>query len=70
MRPDNNSAGMTNVGWGKILYYVATAIAALIALGAVATVAFNYEKEGQPVVPLLAFGVAGIIWLIGWFFRR
>ena len=56
-------------GWGKMIYWAATIIAALI----VVLVALNYVSnadERYPVIPIMPLLLAGVIWLVGWAFRR
>jgi hypothetical protein len=55
--------------WGTILYWMAAAIAALVAVLTIAS-ALNEVSEGEPVIPLAALLLAGAIWLIGWVCRR
>jgi uncharacterized membrane protein len=56
-------------GWGKIIYWAATIIAVLI-LGVVAVDYVSNARKGYPVISIIPLLLAGIIWLVGWAFRR
>jgi hypothetical protein len=53
---------------GRIIYWTATIIAGLIAVGVVAGYASN-AAEGVPFISITALMVAGAIWLVGWVCR-
>jgi hypothetical protein len=50
--------------WGKILYWNTTILAGLIAALAAANY-YSNSVEGDPIVPVTALLLAGVIWLIG-----
>ena len=54
--------------WGSIVYRGATAIAALILVLAIGNYLYNVSQN-RPLIPLMPFVLAGVIWLIGCFFR-
>jgi hypothetical protein len=54
--------------WGKVLYWNATILAGLVAMLAAASYHSN-AVEGDPIVPITALLLAGVIWLIGWICR-
>jgi hypothetical protein len=54
--------------WGESLYYAAAFIAGLIAFLATLNTLYNFSV-GRPIIPVVAFGLAAIIWLIGLGFR-
>jgi hypothetical protein len=52
----------------EIFYRAASIIAGLIALLAIANTIYNIS-EGEPVIPVVALALAGLVWLIGWLCR-
>jgi len=55
--------------WGEIIYRIATALAVLIGVLAIAA-GFYEVSESEPVVPVPALVLAISIWLIGYGCRR
>jgi hypothetical protein len=60
-------------GWEKVVYWLATIVAGLIV--AVVLVAYfsrttGGETAGEPIIPIAALLLAGVIWLIGWAVSR
>ena len=63
-----HAADSDEAAWGNILCRSAAALAAVI----VALGALNYFynlNQNRPLIPLIPFVAAGVIWLIGWFLR-
>ena len=50
--------------WGKSLYRAAAFIAAIVAMFAVFNFIYNLS-QGEPIVPVPALALAGIVWLTG-----
>ena len=50
--------------WGESLYRAAAFIAAIVAMLAVFNFIYNLS-HGEPIVPLPALALAGIVWLTG-----
>ena len=50
--------------WGESLYRAAAFIAAIVAMLAVFNFIYNLS-QGEPIVPLPALALAGIVWLTG-----
>jgi protein-S-isoprenylcysteine O-methyltransferase Ste14 len=55
--------------WGESFYAAAAIIAALVALLAVFNFLYNFSV-GEPIIPVVALGLAAIIWLIGLWCRN
>jgi len=55
--------------WGESLYDAAAFIAALVALFALFNFLYNFSV-GEPIVPVVALGLAAITWLIGIWCRK
>ena len=49
----------------EIFYRPASIIAGLIVLLAIANTIYNIS-EGEPLIPVVALALAGVVWLIGW----
>jgi len=49
---------------GRIFYWLATAVAALIVIFAVADFFISWA-QGQPILRIVAFVAAAMVWLIG-----
>jgi hypothetical protein len=49
---------------GRVLYWFATAVAALIVIFAVADFFISWA-QGQPILRIVAFVAAAVVWLIG-----
>jgi hypothetical protein len=60
--------GETSVSFGRTLYWLATIIAALMAVFAVADFFIGWA-QGAPIVRIVALIAAAIVWLIGRFCR-
>ena len=60
-------------GWEKIVYWLATIIAGAIVVVVFAGY-FSSEPGGdtasEPIIPIAALLLAGVIWLIGWAVSR
>jgi hypothetical protein len=54
--------------WGKLVYWAATILAALIVLSVVWSYVGNVQDR-YPVLPIARLILAGVIWLAGWAFR-
>lgn len=52
----------------QIFYRAASIIAGLIVLLAIANTIDNIS-EGEPIIPIVALALAGLVWLIGWLCR-
>ena len=52
----------------EIFYRAASIIAGLIVLLAIANTIDNIS-EGEPIIPIVALALAGLVWLIGWLCR-
>lgn len=57
-------SGETGFGVGRTLYWLATIIAAIIVVFAVADF-FTSWAQGAPIVRVFAFMAAALVWLIG-----
>jgi len=55
--------------WGSIVYRGTTAVAVLIVVLALGNVLYNMSQD-RPLIPVVPLIAAGIIWLIGYGFRR
>ena len=51
--------------WVEIFYRAASIIAGLLVLLVIANTIYNIS-EGEPVIPVVALVLAGLVWLIGW----
>jgi len=49
---------------GRMLYWLATAVAALIVIFAVADFFISWA-QGEPILRIVAFVAAAVVWLIG-----
>jgi hypothetical protein len=49
---------------GRILYWLATAVAAVIVIFAVSDFFISWA-QGQPILRIVAFVAAAVVWLIG-----
>src|SRR5262245_47862770 len=59
---------VAEASWGSILYRGATTIAVLIIVLALGNYLYNLSQN-RPLLPLMPFVLAGVIWLIGCFLR-
>ena len=50
--------------WGESLYRAAAFIAAIVAMVAVFNFIYNLS-QGEPIIPVPALALAGIMWLAG-----
>lgn len=57
-------AGETRLSAGRMLYWLATIVAAVIAISAVADFFTNWA-QGAPIVRVFALIAAAAVWLIG-----
>jgi hypothetical protein len=55
-------------GAGRMLFWLATIVAAIILVFAVADFFISWA-QGAPIVRVVAFVAALAVWLIGWIFR-
>jgi hypothetical protein len=53
---------------GEVFYQAASIAAGVIVLLAIANTIYNIS-EGEPVIPVVALALAGLVWLIGWLCR-
>jgi len=67
-RQSGREARSDEASWGNILYRGAAALAAVIILLGAVNYFYNLNQN-RPLVPLIPFVLAGVIWLIGWFLR-
>ena len=51
------------------IFWAATIIASLIVVAVVISYVIN-SAEGVPVAPIIPLLIAGVIWLVGWTFRK
>ena len=54
-----------DASWGRVIFWSANVIAALILLSVVWSYVSNIEEQ-FPVLPIARLLLAGVIWLIGW----
>jgi hypothetical protein len=53
------------ISWGQVLYRAAAITAACIAALALLTGLSNFAERGVVIVPIVALGIAALIWLGG-----
>ena len=65
---DNNARWEPELNAGRVIYWLTTTVAVLIAIFAVADFFINWA-EGAPILRIFAFVAAALVWLIGRIWR-